>query len=189
MLKASELTRNSVVAIDGTPYEVEEYNVSTPSARGAASLYHIRFRNLVDKGKKDVVVKGDEKYDEVEFDKRDVQFLYKEREGVYTFMDSEDFSQFSFNEDELGDQAKFLYEELEGIRSLVVDGKPVAIELPPNAYLEIAECEPTMKGQTATARAKTAKTNTGLTVMVPEYITVGEKVKIDTRTGEFLSRA
>ena len=77
---------------------------------------------------------------------------------------------------------------MEGIKSLIVNGSPVAIELPPNVVLEIADCEPTMKGQTVTSRAKTATPSTGLSVLVPEYITVGERVKVDTRTGEFLGR-
>ena len=104
-------------------------------------------------------------------------------------MDTEDYSQFSLNEDELGDQVYYITEDVEGIKSLIVNDKPVAIELPQNVELELVECEPTMKGQTVTARTKTAKTSTGLSIQVPEYITNGERVRIDTRTGEFLGRA
>ena len=189
MIKASELARGSIVAINGAPYAVEELHVSTPSARGAASLWRLRFRNLVDKSKVDQVCKGDDKFDEVDFERREVQYLYQERGGVYTFMDTDSFEQFSLNADELGDQALYLVEEMEGIFALHVNGKPVAIELPQVVTLKIAECEPTMHGQTVTARAKSAKTSTGLTVQVPEYITAGESVRIDTRTGEFQGRA
>ena len=103
-------------------------------------------------------------------------------------MDVEDYSQFSLNADDLGDQASYLVEDMEDIKALIVNGTPVAIELPPNVVLEIAECEPTMKGQTVTARTKTARLSTGLAIQVPEYITAGERVKVDTRTGEFLGR-
>ena len=188
MSKACDLTRNSIVAIGGAPYVVEELKVSTPSARGAASIFRFRFRNLITKAKLDQACHGDDKFDDVDFEKRDVQFLYKETGGLYTFMDTEDYSQFTLNADDLGDQVGYLAEDMEGIKSLIVNGAPVAIELPPNVVLEIADCEPTMKGQTVTSRAKTATLTTGLSILVPEYITVGERVKVDTRTGEFLGR-
>ena len=189
MLKACDLARDSVVAINGAPHIVEELRVSTPSARGAASLFRFRFRNLITKAKLDQTCKGDDKFEEIEFERRDVEFSYKEPGGIYTFMDTEDYSQFSLNEDELGDQVYYITEDVEGIKSLIVNDKPVAIELPQNVELELVECEPTMKGQTVTARTKTAKTSTGLSIQVPEYITNGERVRIDTRTGEFLGRA
>jgi elongation factor P len=189
MSKACELSRNSIVSIDGTPHVVESLRVTTPSARGAATLFKFRFRNLLTKAKLDQTRKGDDKFDDLDFVRRDVQFLYKEHDDVYTFMDTEDYSQFSLRADELGDLASYLVEELEGIKALVVNDRPMAIELPVTVVLRIASCEPTMKGQTATARTKTARTETGLVVHVPEYVTEGETVRIDTRTGEFLGRA
>ena len=189
MPKACELSRNSIVSIDGAPHVVESLRVTTPSARGAATLFKFRFRNLLTKAKQDQTCKGDDKFGDLDFDRRAVQFLYKEHDDVYTFMDAEDFSQFSLSADELGEQAPYLVEELEGVKALVVNGRPVAIELPVAVVLRIASCEPTLKGQTATARTKTAHTETGLVVHVPEYITEGEAVRIDTRTGEFLGRA
>ena len=189
MAKACDLTKGGIVAINGAPYVVEELKVSTPSARGAASIFRFRFRNLITKTKLDQACHGDDKFDDVDFEKRDVQFLYKEQGGLYTFMDTEDFSQSTLSADALGEQAGYLAEDMEGIKSLIVNGAPIAIELPPNVVLEVADCEPTMKGQTVTSRAKTATLSTGLSILVPEYITVGEKVKVDTRNGEFLGRA
>jgi elongation factor P len=189
MIKACELTRNGIVSINGAPYIVEELKISTPSARGAASIFRFRLRNLITKAKLDQACHGDDKFEELDFEKRQVQFLYKEQGNAYAFMDTSDYSQFSLTADELGEQVYYLLEDMDDIRALVVNGTPVAIELPPNVVLEIADCEPTMKGQTVTARTKTATLQTGLSVQVPEYITPGEKVKIDTRTGEFLGRA
>ena len=189
MIKACDLGRNGIVSINGAPYIVEELKISTPSARGAASIYRFRFRNLITKAKLDQACHGDDKFDELDFEKRQVQFLHKEQSGEYTFMDTEDYSQFSLSADELGDQTGYLVEDMEDIKALIVNGAPVAIELPPNVVLEIADCEPTMKGQTVTARTKSATLSTGLPVQVPEYITPGEKVKIDTKTGAFLGRA
>lgn len=189
MTKACDLSRNSIVSINGAPYVVETLRVTTPSARGAATLFKFRFRNLLTKAKLDQTCKGDDKFDDLDFDRRAVQFLYKERDDVYTFMDTEDFSQFSLSADDLGEQALYLVEELEGIKALVVNGTPAAIELPVTVVLTVASCEPTMKGQTATARSKPARTETGLVVQVPEYVTDGETIRVDTRTGEFLGRA
>ena len=188
MIMACELTRNGIVSINGAPYIVEELKISTPSARGAASIFRFRLRNLITKAKLDQACHGDDKFEELDFEKRQVQFLYKEQGNAYAFMDTADYSQFSLTADELGEQVYYLLEDMDDIRALVVNGTPVAIELPPNVVLEIADCEPTMKGQTVTSRAKTATLTTGLSILVPEYITVGERVKVDTRTGEFLGR-
>ena len=103
MIKACDLGRNGIVSINGAPYIVEELKISTPSARGAASIYRFRFRNLITKAKLDQACHGDDKFDELDFEKRQVQFLYKEQSGEYTFMDTEDYSQFSLSADELGD--------------------------------------------------------------------------------------
>lgn len=189
MIKACDLSRNSIVSINNAPYIVEDLKVSTPSARGAVSIFRFRFRNLLTKNKLDQSCHGDDKFDELEFEKREVQFLYREKDGMYTFMDVEDYSQFSLDKSSLGDQIYYLVEDMEGITALVVNGNPLAIELPQSVELEIAECEPTMKGQTATARSKTAILSTGLSIQVPEYITVGETVRVGTGTGEFLGRA
>ena len=112
MSKACDLTRNSIVAINGAPYVVEELKVSTPSARGAASIFRFRFRNLITKTKLDQACHGDDKFDDVDFEKRDVQFLYKEAGGLYTFMDVEDYSQFTLNADDLGDQVGYLADDM-----------------------------------------------------------------------------
>ena len=189
MTKACDLSRNSIVSINGAPYIVDSLRVSTPSARGASTLFKFRFRNLLTKAKLDETCKGDDKFDDVDFDRRDVQFLYKDHDEVYTFMDAEDFSQFSLSADELDDQRLFLVEEMEDIKALIVNGKPAEIELPVTVVQQVATCEPTMKGQTATARSKPARTQTGLIVHVPEYVTEGEWIRIDTRTSEFLGRA
>lgn len=188
MVKACDLSRNGIVSINGAPYIVEDLKVSTPSARGAASIFRFRFRNLITKTKLDQACHGDDKFEELDFEKRPVQFLYREQGGIFTFMDTEDYSQFALNEEDLGDQVYYLVEDMEDIMALVVNGTPMAIELPPNVVLEITECEPTMKGQTVTARTKSAKLATGLSIQVPEYMTTGEMVKVDTRTGDFLGR-
>ncbi len=189
MARASELSRNSVVLIGGAPHVVENLRVSTPSARGAATLFRFRFRNLITKAKLDQTCKGEEKFEDVAVERRPVQFLYREHDDSYVFMDEADYSQFTLTADELEEQAPYLVEELEGLRCLLVAGRPAAIELPSQVVQEIVECDPTMRGQTVTARNKPARTATGLVVQVPEYLERGELIRIDTRSGEFLGRA
>ena len=129
MTKACELKKGSLVGIHGLPHVLEDLKVSTPSARGAASIYHFRFRNLVTKAKQDVSCKGDEPFADIDFERRPVQYLYKETD-LYTFMDTEDFSQFSLPEDALEELLPYLAEDMEGIFALLSDGKVLTIEMP-----------------------------------------------------------
>lgn len=188
MPKACELKRNDIVAIQGSPCVLEELKVSTPSARGASSVYHLRFRNLVTKNKVDHHVKGEEQYAPIDFEKRMVQYLYRERDE-YTFMDAEDFTQFSLLQEDIEEQIPYLVEDMEGITALLSEGKVLAIEMPPAVALKIVECDPSARGATATARTKNAVLETGLRIQVPDYMEAEEVIRVDTRTGHFMSRA
>ncbi len=188
MTKASDLKRNDLVGIQGTPHIVEDLKVSTPSARGASTLYRFRFRNLVTRNKVDMTCKGDDPFESISFEKRGVQFLFA-KQDEYTFMDAEDFSQFTLNRDELGDQTDFLAEDMDGIQALIADGRILSIEMPASVALKIVACDPVLKGASANGRAKPATLQTGLVVQVPEYLTPGEFIRVDTRTRKFLQRA
>ncbi|MCL1887250.1 MAG: elongation factor P [Kiritimatiellaeota bacterium] len=187
MAKACDLERNSVVAINNQPHIVEDLSVSTPSARGAATLYRLRFRNIVTKAKVDMTCKGDEAFGDVAVERRPAQYLFNEQDQM-VFMDSEDFSQFGFTRGEISAQADFLTPDQE-VRAIFCDGRALAIELPASVVLKVVETAPVVRGASVTARAKPAKLETGLMVQVPEYLTEGERVNVDTRTGRFLSRA
>ena len=188
MAKACDLKKGNLVGINGLPHVVEDLKVSTPSARGASSIYRFRFRNLVTKAKQDVSCKGDEPFADIDFERRPVQFLYKEVD-LYTFMDNEDFSQFALQQDSIEDQIQYLVEDMEGIFALVSDGKVLTIEMPQKVELTIETCDPVMKGASVTSRSKPATCTTGLVVQVPEYMEAGETIIVDTSTGEFVSRA
>ena len=188
MQKACDLKRGSLVGIRGLPHVLENLSVSTPSARGAASVYHFRFRNLVTKAKQDISCKGDEPFEDIDFERRAVQYLYKEAD-LHTFMDTEDFSQFTIQQDAIEEQLNYLVEDMEGIFALISDGKVLTVEVPQKVVLKIASCDPVMKGATVTARTKPATCQTGLVVQVPEYMESGETIIVDTATGTYLSRA
>ena len=188
MTKACDLKKGSLVGIRGRPHVLENLSITTPSARGAASIYHFRFRNLITKAKQDISCKGEEPFDDIDFERRPVQYLYRE-DDLYTFMDTEDFSQFTLPASAIEEQLDYLVEDMEGIAALISDGKILTIEVPHKVVLTIESCDPVMKGASVTARTKPAKCQTGLVVQVPEYLEAGEAIIVDTTTGTYLSRA
>jgi elongation factor P len=117
-----------------------------------------------------------------------VQYSYLDGDQ-YVFMDTEDYSQYAINREDIEDQTGYLTEGLEGITALIVDGKLLGIELPQSVSLTITDTTPGIKGATATGRTKPATLTTGLEIQVPEYLEPGETVKINTGTGKFISRA
>lgn len=188
MPKAAELKRGMIVEIDGAPHIVADVDVKSPSSRSGTTLYKIRFRNLQTKQKRDESLKGDDLFNPIDFERREVQFSYRDG-NQYVFMDQEDFSQHLLDEDALGESTGFLLEGMGGILALLVDGQIVGIELPASVALEIVETAPALKAASATSRTKTARLATGIEIQVPEYLEAGEVVKVNTETGRFVSRA
>ncbi|HEB55935.1 MAG TPA: elongation factor P-like protein YeiP, partial [Gammaproteobacteria bacterium] len=160
----------------------------SPSSRGASTLYKIRFNNLQTGQKLDESYKGDDMLKLADCLRTQVQYSYKEGD-IYTFMNMEDYSQYSLNGDDLDNQLDYLSDGLEGITALLMDGNILAIELPQSVSLEIVETAPAIKGATASGRTKSASLATGLEIQVPEYLESGEIIKVNTSTGKFISRA
>ncbi len=188
MPKACDLKRGMVVDINGMPHAVKQVEAKSPSSRGASTLYKIRFNNLQSGQKLDQSYKGDDFLKDADCLRTQVQYSYKDGD-VYTFMNMEDYSQYSLNEVDLAEQLGYLSEGLEGIIALLVDGNILTIELPQSVTLEIIETAPGIKGATATGRTKPASLSTGLEIQVPEYLESGEVIKVNTSTGKFVSRA
>ena len=160
MVPAKDFKRRMVVEIDGAPHMIEQIQVQTPSARGAATLYKIKARNLKSKNRVEKSYRGTDSLNESSFERRPVQFLYRDPDALH-FMDSETFNQFSFPVDELRDQSPFMTENMEGVESLVVDDEVIAIELPDTVELPIVETAPGVRGNSATGRTKPATLSTG----------------------------
>ena len=104
-------------------------------------------------------------------------------------LDQEDFSQMTLNLDDIKEERKYIKEGLEGMFALIYNNECVGLQVPDTVELLVTECDPAVKGNSATSRTKPATLETGLTISVPEYLKQGETVKVDTRTGDFLSRA
>jgi elongation factor P len=188
MPRASELKKGDVVEIDGTPHIVSHLESKSPSARGASTLYKIRFNNLITGQKLDESVKGDIMFGEADCQRVPVQFSYMDGEA-YIFMNTEDYSQYGLDASAMEGQVSYLTDGLDGITALLVDDRIVAIDLPQSVVMEIVETSPGIKGATASARSKPATLASGLVVQVPEYIEQGERIKVNTTNGQFMSRA
>lgn len=188
MLKASSLKKGNVISINQQIYMVKHIDVKTPSARGALTLYKVRLMNVQNGQKLDQSFKGSDVLADVELSRRAVQYIFKEGD-LYTFMDTEDFNQYTLGEETLDDQTVWLIDNLEGITALLNDGRIISIELPQSISLEITDTAPGIKGATATGRTKPATLSNGVVVQVPEYMEIGERVRVNTETGKFMSRA
>lgn len=188
MPKACDIKKGAVVSINDQPYIVKQIDVRSPSARGASTLYKMRFAHAQTHQKHEETFTGDDILKPVDFSRREVQFLYQEGNS-YIFMDKDDYSQHPLDADTLEEQIPYLTDSLDGIYGLIVEDRCVGIELPQAVVLEIVETAPNMKNASATNRTKPATLNTGLEVQVPEYIEAGEKIKVNTLTGKFMSRA
>lgn len=187
-MKASELKKGMVLDIDGKRILVRALDVQSPSSRSGSTLYKVRGFDIVSKQKFEARFKGDEIIQIVEFGRRPVQFLYQDGDGC-TFMDKETFEQYTLDIESLKEELQFLTEALEGVMAMIADEMILGIELPQTVTLEIIDTAPGMKAASSSARTKPATLTTGLIVQVPEYLTPGEIIKINTQTGEFISRA
>ncbi len=188
MAKASDIKKGSAVTVKGKKLLVKEIDVQSPGARGAATLYRMRFTDLETGTKVEDRFKGDEVLTEIDLSKRPVNFSYIDGEE-YIFMDSEDYSQFNFNKETIKEELLYITEEIEGLQVMIIDGQAVALEIPQSVEMVIEETSPSIKGASASARTKPATFITGLVVQVPEYLSAGERVKINTSDKRFMGRA
>jgi elongation factor P len=188
MFRASDLKKGDIVKIEGDAHIVETIKVQSPSARGASTLYKIRFRNLKSKRKIDQSLHGDDVLPEADFERRPVQYLYGDASSI-TFMDIEDCSQFTLTKDDLEEEWPYLTEGIEGLLSISSEGRVLGLEMPAFIKLTIVETQPSLRSGSVTARTKPATLSTGLVVQVPEHISTGEVIRVDTRTGEYVSKA
>ena len=188
MPKASEIKRGMVIDIEGVPHAVKSVEAKSPSSRGASTLYKIRFTNLKTGQKRDESLKGDDYLKEADYVREPVQYSYKDG-NRYVFMNTENFNQYEVDEESIEDLIGYITEGLEGMTALIMEGVLLSIELPQSVDMEIVDTVPGIKGSSATGRTKPAKLATGLEVQVPEYLEIGEVIRINTVTGKFMSRA
>lgn len=174
-----------IVGEDGQLYQCLDRDLNTPGNWRA--ILQLKLKNLKTGSITMNRVRPQDKVEVAYLDKRPFQYSYKDGTD-YIFMDSETFEQFTMPGDLIGDQMKYLKENDE-ILITMYEGKPLDVELPATVSLKVVETEPALKGATAAAQYKPATLETGLKITVPPFIGIGEVIQIDTRTGEYLSRA
>ncbi len=184
MISAGDFRNGITIELDNGIYQIIEFQHVKPG-KGAAFV-RTKLKNIVSGGVIEKTFRPTEKCPQARIDRKDMQYLYSDGE-LYNFMDTETFEQIALNQDEIGDAMKFVKEN-EMVKMCSHNGSVFAVEPPLFVELEITETEPGFKGDTATGATKPAIVETGAQVLVPLFVSQGDKIKIDTRTGEYLSR-
>ncbi|RME30825.1 MAG: elongation factor P [Candidatus Zixiibacteriota bacterium] len=185
MYTPSDFRRGLPIMVENEPYYVVEYQ-HFKMGRGKANirtkLKHIKTGAVIER-----VFSSNDTFKPPELEHRKMQYLY-ENGGEYAFMDSTTFEQLSIPEANLGDARWYLLEN-EEYTVMFLDGEALSVDLPAAVVLDVVETEPVVRGDTVSNVTKPAKVQTGLVVKVPPFVKEGDKIKIDTRTGEYLERA
>jgi len=185
MISVNDVRNGTTIELDGNVFQVIEFQHVKPG-KGAAFV-RTKLRNVTNGGVVETTFRAGEKVAKAVIDRREFQFLYG-GQGVWTFMNNETYEQIELNEATIGDAKNYL---LENMMATIADWKGVIIgvDLPNTVELKVVDTEPGFKGDTATGATKAAKLETGYSVNVPLFINVGDVLKIDTRSGEYLGRA
>jgi elongation factor P len=188
MPKASEIKKNTAVEINGEAYIVRDIERSVPQGRAGGSIYRMRMYHVVTDNKLDESYKDSDMLNLADLTRRPVTFSYADG-NEYVFMDSEDYSSYTFNKEAIEDELLFISEDTQDLQVILVNDAPVTIDLPSIVELEIVETAPSIKGGSATSRTKPALLSSGLTIQVPEHIAQGERIRINVEERKFSSRA
>ncbi len=185
MIQAGDFRNGLTVEIEGNVYQIIEFQHVKPG-KGAAFV-RTKLKNIKNGGAIEKTFRPNEKFPQAHIDRADMQYLYNDSD-LYYFMNTETYEQIALDKDAIGDSLKFIKEN-EMVKMCSHNGNVFDIEPPLSVELQITDTEPGLKGDTATGATKPAIVETGATVYVPLFIEQNDIIKIDTRTGEYLSRA
>ncbi len=188
MPKASEIKKHAAIEYNGRVMIVRDIERSVPQGRAGGSLYRMRMYDVVDGGKVDETFKAEEMLKLADLTRRPVMFSYVDGDE-YVFMDDEDYTPYHMNKDGIAEQLLYIDESTKGVLAVIVEGRAVSLDLPSSVELVIEDTSPSMKGASASARTKPATMTTGLVVQVPEHISTGDKIRINTSENKFMGRA
>ena len=184
MISAGDFRNGITLEIEGNVYQIMECQHVKPG-KGAAFV-RTKLKNIINGGVVEKTFRPTEKFPAARIDRVDMQYLYSDGD-LFHFMNTETYDQIALNSDDIGDALKFVKEN-EMCKVCSYNGNVFAVEPPLFVELEITDTEPGFKGDTATGATKPAVVETGATVYVPLFVEQGDKIKIDTRSGEYLSR-
>ena len=180
-----QVRKGMVIVEDGQLFHVVDRDLNTPGNWRA--ILHLKLKNLATGNLLTRRVPPDDKVEQAFLDKREMQYIYQDGDG-FVFMDTESYDQITLPRDMVGELMLFMKE---GNKAQIVfyEGKPLSLDLPATVELKVVDTEPSVKGATAAAQFKPATLETGLKITVPPFVTIGETILVDTRSGEYLSRA
>lgn len=184
MLTAGDFRNGLTIEYENSVYQIIDFQHVKPG-KGAAFV-RTKMKDIKNGGIIEKSFRPTEKFPQARIDRNDMQYLYNDGD-LYHFMDTESYEQIALNQDDIGDSLKFVKEN-EMVKICSHNGNVFAVEPPLFVELDITETEPGFKGDTAQGATKPAIVETGATVYVPLFVEIGDKIKIDTRTGEYLSR-
>jgi elongation factor P len=184
-MKASDIRRGHVIIVDGQPCRVMDFQHRTPG--NLRAFVQLRLRNLTSGNTFDTRLSATEYVDDARLDTKELQVLYRDGSAVHV-MDANSYDQYSLDDETTGDQGQWLEPGMT-FQAEWLNGRPIAIQLPAFAELEVVETAPIMKTATKTASTKPAKLSNGVTIQVPEFIGEGERVRVNPREGVYLERA
>ena len=184
MYSTGDFRRGLKIEVDGTPYSIAEFQHVKPGKGGA--FVRTKLKNLLTGGVVDKTFRAGEKVEKPDLEEKTLQYLYSEGSQYY-FMENETYEQTFLTQEQLGDNKNFLQENVT-VAILYYQGTPIGVELPIFVELEVTKTDPGIRGDTASGGSKPATLETGTTIQVPLFVNEGDKVKIDTRTGEYIER-
>ncbi len=184
MLTASDLRKGLRLKIEGDPYIITEFNFVKPG-KGQA-LYRTKLKNMINGNQFERTFRSVDMFETADLREKKMQYLYKEGDK-FCFMDNENYEQVYLTEEQVDDAVNYMTDNIE-VEILLFEDRPIGISLPNFVELYVTEAEPWAKGDTVSGATKPVKVQTGATVLVPTFVTEGEKIRIDTRTGDYLTR-
>lgn len=184
MYSASDLRKGLKLQIDGDPYIITDFEFSKPG-KGQA-LYRCRMRNMITGNQFSKTYRSGDKFEKPDLEERKMQYLYNQ-ENEYHFMDTENYEQLFITREQLGDNINFLIDNME-LQVLFFQGRPIDVSLPIFVNLSVTKADPWAKGDTSGTDTKPVTVETGYQLQVPPFVEEGDKIQIDTRTGEYVTR-
>jgi elongation factor P len=184
MYSTAEFKKGLKIEIDGTPYIIVDFQHVKPGKGGA--FVRTKLKNLLNGRVVDQTFRSGEKVEKPDLVEREMQYLYREGDR-YCMMDNETYEQIMLTEEQVGEARLYLIDNL-NVEVLFFNQAPLAVELPNFVELEVAQTEPGFKGDTAAGGTKPATLESGATVQVPLFISEGDRVRVDTRTGNYIER-
>ncbi len=184
MYSASDLRKGLKIMLDGDPYVIIDFQFSKPGK--GQSLYRCKMRNMITGNSFERTYRSNDKFDPAPLEERSMQYLYSQG-GEFHFMDKENYEQLVMTAEQMGDTVNFMIDNMD-VDVLLFKERPIGITLPIFVNLSVTQADPWVKGDTSGTDTKPVTVETGYVLQVPPFVEEGDRIQIDTRTGEYITR-